>query len=59
MTCNPVEEVHLWEGSSTGDASREDFMAVMCLEIKMGESKKNLKSLNVVDIHYFGTHSKM
>lgn len=36
MTCSQVGEHHLWEASSTGAASLEDFMAVMCLEIKMG-----------------------
>lgn len=42
MTCSLVEEHHLWGDSSTGAASLEDFMAVMCLEIKMGKSKKGL-----------------
>lgn len=36
-TCSPVEEHLLWEASSIGAASLEDFMAVMCLEIKMGK----------------------
>lgn len=40
MTCSPVEEHHLWGASSTGAASLEDFMAVTCLEIKMGKYEK-------------------
>lgn len=42
MTCSPVEEHHPWEASSTEAASLEDFMAVMCLEIKMGKHDKGL-----------------
>lgn len=42
MTSSPVEEHHLWEASSTGAASREDSMAVMCLEIRMGKYEKGL-----------------
>lgn len=42
MTCSPAEEHHLWEASSTGAASLEDFMAVTFLEIKMGKYEKGL-----------------
>lgn len=42
MTCSPVEEHHLWEASSTGAASLGGFMAVMCLEIRMGKYEKGL-----------------
>lgn len=40
MTCRPVEEHHPWAASSTEAASREDFMAVTCLEIRMGKYEK-------------------
>lgn len=40
MTCSPVEEHHQWGASSTEAASPEDYMAVMCLEIKMGKYER-------------------
>lgn len=46
MTCSPVEEHHLSGASSTGAASLEDFMAVMCLEIKMGKYEILIDSLH-------------
>lgn len=40
MTCSPVGEHHPWGASSTEAASREDFMAATCLEIRMGKYEK-------------------